>query len=345
MATARIGDNQTVRYVRPMSARSSSARPRVVVLCSDDVPRPVGIDALTSAFDIEQVTAEGLAAAMPGAQVLLLWDFFSTAVADVWDRCTDLEWIHVAAAGVDKLIFDGLVDSDVVVTNARGVFDRPIAEFVLAALLAFVKDIHRSHDLQRDRVWRHRETGTLQGQRVLVVGTGSIGRETARLLRAVGMQVTGVGRVARDRDPDFGWVLASDSLAEHARGIPFLVNIVPLTPGTRGLIDAAVIDAMSGGFIVNVGRGATVVQHDLLAALDAGRLAGAALDVFDEEPLPADHPAWTTPGLVISPHMSGDAVGWRDRLAAQFVDNAERFAAGEQLRNVVDTRLGYAAGG
>jgi phosphoglycerate dehydrogenase-like enzyme len=298
---------------------------------------------LAATFDVDYVTAEGLPAAIPGAEVLLLWDFFSTAVAEVWDRCADLQWIHVAAAGVDTLLFDDLADSDVLVTNARGVFDRPIAEFVLASLLAFVKDIHRSHDLQRDRVWQHRETGMLQDRRVLVVGTGSIGRETARLLRAVGMQVSGVGRVARDDDPDFGRILGSDGLAEHVRGVPFLVNIAPLTPGTRGLIDAAVIDAMPGGFIVNVGRGPTVVANDLLAALRTGRLAGAALDVFDEEPLPVDHPAWTTPGLVISAHMSGDALGWRDRLAAQFVDNAERFAAGRQLRNVVDTRLGYAA--
>jgi phosphoglycerate dehydrogenase-like enzyme len=249
---------------------------------------------LAATFDVDYVTAEGLPAAIPGAEVLLLWDFFSTAVAEVWDRCADLQWIHVAAAGVDTLLFDDLADSDVLVTNARGVFDRPIAEFVLASLLAFVKDIHRSHDLQRDRVWQHRETGMLQDRRVLVVGTGSIGRETARLLRAVGMQVSGVGRVARDDDPDFGRILGSDGLAEHVRGVPFLVNIAPLTPGTRGLIDAAVIDAMPGGFIVNVGRGPTVVANDLLAALRTGRLAGAALDVFDEEPLPVDHPAWTS---------------------------------------------------
>ena len=112
-------------------------------------------------------------------------------------HCDRLEWIHVAAAGVDKLMFDGLRESSVIVTNARGVFDRPIAEFVLASVLAHAKLLHESRDLQRDRVWRHRETRTVVGARALIVGTGAIGRETARLLRAVGLEVRGAGRTAR----------------------------------------------------------------------------------------------------------------------------------------------------
>lgn len=120
---------------------------------------------------------------------MLLWDFFSKAVRDVWSAAGSVEWIHVTAAGVDTLLFDELRDSDVVVTNAHGVFDRPIAEYVLGAVIAHAKDTRRSLDLQRQHRWQHRETRRVTGSRALVVGTGGIGRETARLLRAAGLEV------------------------------------------------------------------------------------------------------------------------------------------------------------
>ena len=128
-----------------------------------------------------------------------------------------------------------------VVTNARGTFDRPMAEFALAAILARVKRLHELHDRQLARHWRHEETQTLAGQTALVVGTGSIGRATARLLRAVGMRVRGAGRTARADDPDFGEVLASDRLVEHVGWADHVVVVAPLTEQTRGLVDAAVL--------------------------------------------------------------------------------------------------------
>jgi phosphoglycerate dehydrogenase-like enzyme len=286
--------------------------------------------------------AAGLASAVGGARALFLWDFFSTAVADVWSHCDRLEWIHVAAAGVDTLLFDGLRESRVTVTNARGVFDRPIAEYVLASVLAHAKRLHESHDLQREAVWRHRETRTVAGARALVVGTGGIGREIARLLRAVGLQVRGAGRTARTNDVDFGDVVASADLVHQVGWCDYLINAVPLTPQTRGLINADVFAALRpSAHLVNVGRGATVVQHELADALAASRFDGASLDVFEEEPLPVDSPLWSTPGVVVSAHMCGDVTGWRAVLARQFVANAERWLAGEPLDNVVDTALGY----
>ena len=297
-------------------------------------------------MDLRFTDAAGLGSAVEGARVLFLWDFFSTAVADVWERCDSLEWIHVAAAGVDKLLFDGLRDSDVVVTNARGIFDRPIAEFVLASVLAHAKRQHESHDLQVAREWRHRETRSLAGSRALVVGTGAIGRETARLLRAVGMEVRGAGRTARSGDADFGEVVESSDLARHVGWCDYLVNAAPLTDQTRGLLGREVFAAMRPtAHLVNIGRGPTVVETDLVEALEAGALDGASLDVFEREPLPADSPLWSLPGVAISAHMSGDVVGWRDALAQQFVANAERWLTGEPLENVVDTTLGYVPGG
>jgi phosphoglycerate dehydrogenase-like enzyme len=316
--------------------------PVIAVLCETTDQRPLHLEPLAGRIELRFADAEGLASAVEGAQALFLWDFFSTAVADVWAHCDRLEWIHVAAAGVDTLMFDGLRESSVTVTNARGVFDRPIAEFVLASVLAHAKLLHESRDLQRDRKWRHRETRTVVGARALIIGTGAIGRETARLLRAVGLEVRGAGRTARTDDIDFGEVVASADLVDHVDWCDYLVNAAPLTEQTRGLVNAAVFAAMRpSAHLINVGRGATVVESDLAEALSDGALDGAALDVFEREPLPADSLLWGLPEVVVSAHMSGDVVGWRDVLARQFVANAERWLAGEPLENVVDTALGF----
>lgn len=315
-----------------------------VVLCAPDDARPPGLDALGERMTVRYTDATGLADAVPGADVILVWDFFSHALADAWDRCDRLRWVHVTAAGVDAVLFDALRTSDVTVTNAHGVFDRPIAEYVLGAMLADVKRTHESHDLQRQGIWRHRETRTLAGAHALVVGAGGIGREIARLLHAVGMRVTGAARTPRDGDDDFDRIVASPRLAQACGDVDYLVNAAPLTAATRGLVDARVLAALPAtSYVINIGRGPTVVERDLLAALDAGRLRGACLDVFDTEPLPPDSPLWHHPRVVVTPHMSGDIAGWRDALAAQFVDLAERYLSHRPLYNVVDKRLGFVA--
>jgi phosphoglycerate dehydrogenase-like enzyme len=271
----------------------------------------------------------------------MLWDFFSTAVRDAWVDADTVEWIHVTAAGVDTLLFDELCNSDVVVTNAHGVFDRPIAEYVLGAVIAHAKDSRNSLDLQRQHEWRHRETRSVLGASALVVGTGAIGREIARLLRAAGLKIRGAGRVARSGDPDFGEVVASSNLADEIGNVDHLVLAAPLTAATRGLVDEEVLAAMKpGAHLINVARGPIVDETALLKALHDQRIA-ATLDVFDREPLSPDHPLWDAPGVTITAHMSGDVIGWRDTLAQQFVDNLRRWLAGEPLVNVVDKKLGY----
>lgn len=320
----------------------SGRRPVIAVLCSAADDRPSHLAPVEERADLRYTDAAGLADAVDGAQALFLWDFFSTAVKDVWDRASELEWVHVAAAGVDKLLFDELVESDVVVTNARGVFDRPIAEFVLASILALAKRLHESHDLQRQKVWEHRETESINGQHALIIGTGAIGRETARLLSAVGMSVQGAGRTARTDDPDFGDVVASSQLAEHVGDADHVVVAAPLTEQTRQLLDDAVFAAMKpSAHLVNISRGAIIDEDALVHALDTGEIAAASLDVFAVEPLPEDSALWSTPGVVVSPHLSGDAHGWLDTLARQFVDNALHWLDGEELDNVVDKRLGF----
>jgi phosphoglycerate dehydrogenase-like enzyme len=315
----------------------------ITVLCAGAAERPPGLEGLDVEF--RYCTADGLAGALRGARGLLLWDFFSTAVHDVWADADTVEWIHVTAAGVDTLLFDELRHSDVVVTNARGVFDRPIAEYVLGAVIAHAKDSRRSLDLQRQHRWLHRETRGISGARALVVGTGGIGRETARLLRAAGMEVRGAGRRARTDDPDFGEVIAAADLSAEVGWCDHLVLAAPLTEDTRGLVGAAVLSAMKpDAHLVNIARGALVDTAALLAALTEGRIAGATLDVFTSEPLPADDPLWDAPNVTITAHMSGDVIGWRDTLAAQYEANVRRWLAGEPMLNVVDKKLGYVPG-
>ncbi|MCH8564284.1 D-2-hydroxyacid dehydrogenase [Nesterenkonia sp. LB17] len=309
---------------------------------SAELQRPAGLEPIERLAEVRYTDAAGLGAALEGAQALFLWDFFSPAVRQAWPQADALRWIHVAAAGVDALMFEELRSSEVTVTNAQGIFDRPIAEYVLAAIFAHAKDFAASLRHQQQRQWVHRETLQVQGTSALVIGTGAIGRETARLLRAVGITVTGAGRTAREQDPDFGTVVDSAQLPQHIGGFDHIINAAPLTAQTTGLIGAQSLAAMrSGAHLINIGRGESVDEPALVEALEAGRLARATLDVFAQEPLPVDSPLWTMESVTISAHMSGDVVGWRKALAEQFVDNAQRWLDGAELKNIVDTAKGY----
>jgi phosphoglycerate dehydrogenase-like enzyme len=318
------------------------ATPTVAVLCGEH--RPPGMSDVEAATDVRYATAQELPAALHGADVLFVWDFLSTAVPDAWPSADRLQWIHIASAGVDRLLFPELVHSPVIVTNSRGVFDRPIAEYVLGLILAFAKDLPSTLDLQRERSWRHRDTERIDGQRVLVLGAGPIGRAIGRLLSAAGMTVTGMGRTARSTDSDLGQIHAARELASLLPEADYVVVAAPLTEETRGMFDATAFERMkTSARLINVARGPIVVEQDLIAALHKGEIAGAALDVFSAEPLPPDHPLWTAPNVIVSPHMSGDFIGWLDVLAELFGRNLRRWLAGEELLNVVDKSLGYVA--
>lgn len=288
--------------------------------------------------------AETLADALDGAEVLLGWDFSADVLERCWDRASALRWIQWTGAGVDAVLFPALVESDVVLTNARGIFDRPMAEYALGLLTALAKRLPETLALQRQHRWEHRLSDRMHGRRAVVVGVGSIGREIARVLTAFGLEVTGVGRSARTGDPDFGTVHAAGELPAAVADADYVVLIAPLTPETRGLFGRAAFDAMKPtAHFVNLGRGALVDEAALLDALGRGGIAGAALDVFAAEPLPADSPFWDMENVIVSPHMSGDFNEFEAALSALFADNLRRYVAGEPLRNVVDKRLGFVA--
>ncbi|MDN6122882.1 MAG: D-2-hydroxyacid dehydrogenase, partial [Brevibacterium sp.] len=205
--------------------------------------------------ELRIVEAEELGSALPGTDVLLLWDFFSRALRSEFGHADSLKWIHAAAAGVDSLIFDELSASEVVVTNARGIFDRPIAEFVLNYILLHAKNSLRSLEDQRNSQWNRRSTKNLAGSQAMIVGTGSIGREIARVLNALDVNVSGAGSHARTGDADFGTVIDSAQLSSHLSGVDWVINIAPLTDKTKNFIDAEVFAAMEpSAYFVNVGR-------------------------------------------------------------------------------------------
>lgn len=315
---------------------------RIVVLHSDDLPPGLDEALDPSGAAVRYARPGELSAALPGADVLLVWDFTSDAVRPAWPAADAVRWVHTASAGVDRVAFPELLASDVVLTNSRGVFDRPMAEYVLATVLALAKDLPTTLRLQESHTWRHRESERITGRTALVVGSGPIGRAIARLLTAVGMRVRLVGRTARLDDPEFGAVHAQDELHSLAADADYLVLAAPLTDQTRGMVDAALLSALPPtARLVNVGRGPLVVTDDLVSALHDGRLAGAALDVFETEPLPEESPLWNAPGVIVSPHMSGDVHGWRDELVTLFVENLDRYSCGRTLHNVVDKARGY----
>jgi phosphoglycerate dehydrogenase-like enzyme len=313
------------------------------VLHSED--RPPDLEQRVAHVDeharIRYATAEQLSSALPGADTLLVWDFtIGDALRHSWAAVDALRWVHTASAGVDRLIFDETVASDIVITNSRGVFDSAMAEYVLGAVLAFAKDLPITLRLQEQGRWRHRETETIGGKTAVVVGGGPIGEATARLLGAAGMRVSLVGRRARPG------VLAAEELDGLLPDTDYLVLAAPLTEQTRGMVDADLLARLPPrARLVNVGRGPLVVEPDLVTALEGGQLAGAALDVFTEEPLPAGSPLWSLPNVIVSPHMSGDVIGWRDALVGLFADNLARYRADEPLRNVVDKTHGYVSSG
>lgn len=314
----------------------SRTDPVVAVLVAPDDPDPPGLEPLASEADVHLVrSARDLEAVVERLDVLAVYDFRTPLVAELGERAARLEWIHAASAGVDAVLTPAVAAGPTIVTNAQGVFDRPIAEYVLAVLLLNVKDLRRTLKFQRRRQWRHRETRALAGRHLLVVGAGSIGREVGRLGAAAGMEVQGIARSRRD-DPVFGTLHPADELHRHLGWADDVVVCAPLTDETRGMMNEAAFAAMRpGAGFVNVGRGPIVDEAALLDALRSGAVGFAALDVFATEPLPPDHPFWEMDQVVVSPHMSGDEIGWRAALSRQFMDNFSRWRRGEPLEHVV----------
>ncbi|MBL3557375.1 MULTISPECIES: D-2-hydroxyacid dehydrogenase [Marinobacter] len=321
------------------------SKPVVTVLTAPGEKEPPGMDALRARAEVRFASDEPtLRETLPGTDVMMVTDFRTEALAAAWPSADKLKWIHATSAGVDALMFPDLINGDVVVTNARGIFDRTIAEYVLCTILMFAKDFPRSLKLQAEHKWQHRDTERAAGKQVLIVGAGSIGGQIARLCKAASLKPHGIARKPRHDDPDFIAVHGNDDLTEQLGLADFVVIAAPLTPQTEGLFDEKAFQAMrKSARLINIGRGPVVKTDDLIKALNNGDIAGAALDVFEEEPLPEDHPLWDMENVIMTAHMSGDFIGWKRALTDQFLENLDRWHKGEELFNFVDKKLGYAS--
>ena len=323
---------------------TDSRKPVVTVLTAPGEPAPPGIEAVKARAEVRFACDEPtLRESLPGTDVMMVTDFRTEALEAAWHCADKLQWIHATSAGVDALMFPALIKSDVVVTNARGIFDRTIAEYVLCTILMFAKDFPRSIRLQMNQEWKHRDTERAEGKQVLVVGAGSIGRQIGRLVNAIGLHAHGIARTPRHDDPDFVAVHGNDELYEQLSHADFVVIAAPLTPQTEGLFDAKAFAAMKKtARLINIGRGPIVNTEAMLKALDDGEIAGAGLDVFEEEPLPSDHPLWQRENVIMTAHMAGDFIGWKRALTDQFLGNFDRWHKQGELFNLVNKELGYA---
>lgn len=327
-----------------VGSEAENARPVVAILGTAEGDPPPAIEAVMENAEVRfAADGEELKRVLPGAEALFVWDFRARELRDAWGFADSLRWVHVAGAGVDAVLFPELAESDeVTVTNSRGVFDRSIAEYVIGAMLVFEKDLLRTLELQRRKEWRHRESGMLSGKRLLVVGAGPIGRMISAYAESLGMKPSAVARTARQKDPDFERVFASGDLDEALPHADYVVIAAPLTEDTRDMFGKKQFEKMKPeAWLINIGRGATVDEDALIEALREKKISGAALDVFREEPLPEESPLWEMDEVIISPHMSGDFVGWTGALGELFAENFRRWREGEELFNIVDKERGY----
>lgn len=264
--------------------------------------------------------------------------------SDLARRAAGLRWVQVISAGIDHLMREGTLASAVTMTNIKGMSATPIAEFVIAVALAFVKRLPYCGELQREKRWQVFSTASLQSKTIGIVGLGSIGREVARLSRAFGMTVTATSRTAGRTGPVSGVdrMLSKDQLPQLLAESDFVVLSLPLTEETKGLIGEKEFRTMKPtAYLINVARGGVVDEAALVRALEQGWIAGAGLDVFAIEPLPADSRLWELPNVILSPHVSGGIEGELELATDLFIDSLKRYLKGDRLHNVVDKEQGY----
>ncbi|ADL08514.1 D-2-hydroxyacid dehydrogenase [Thermosediminibacter oceani] len=274
------------------------------------------------------------------AEVYVDWGFnFERQLVEAAER---LKWIQSLSAGVERLPFDLVKEKGIIVTNTSGIHKVPISELVFGYMLMFARGLNRFYEQQKNKIWNKKVNTTELFEKTLgIVGTGNIGSEIARLGKAFGMKVIGLrrsGRIKGDYDEMYG----SSSLKELLSKSDFVVCAVPLTVETRHLFREEHFRAMKPtAYFINIARGAVVDESALIKALKEGWIAGAALDVFEEEPLPPESPLWGMPNVIITPHIAGSSDRYMERAMKVVNENLERYLKNERLINVVDLDRGY----
>jgi len=312
----------------------------VLVLASGDDRQLAMLDGLphTVCGDIGSC-----AQAAKDATVILQWSGSRELLRALFGISPKLRWIHSKAAGLDNLLFPELVESDIPLTNGRGVFSASLGEFVLAAILYFAKDFRRMIRNQMAAVWEPFDVEEISGQTVGIVGYGDIGRAVATRARAMGMHVLATKRhVPSSSDALVEDFYKPEDRREMLARCDYIVATAPLTEETRHMIGDAEFAVMkSTAVVINVGRGPVIDEAALLRALTTKRIKGAGLDVFEHEPLPPENLLYKLENVLLSPHCADHTADWQDQAMRFFLAQYARFERGEPLENVVNKRLGY----
>lgn len=263
---------------------------------------------------------------------------------EIFPHAHRLRWVHSLSDGVEKILFPELVASPAILTNARGVFKRALAEFVIASVLYFAKDLRRMLRSQQAGAWQPFELQEVHGKLMGIVGYGETGRACAERAHALGMKILGLRRRPElsSGDPWLNAIFGPPGLRELLAKSDYLVLAAPGTPQSRGLIGKAEFAVMkSSSVLINVGRGSVVDESAMVNALAHGRLKGAALDVYETEPLHSGHRLYRLENVLLSPHCADHTPGINELDMEFFMQNLQRYLNGEPLRNVVDKQAGY----
>jgi phosphoglycerate dehydrogenase-like enzyme len=290
-------------------------------------------------------SAEQFEQAAIRANVLFNWSGSLALFRKVFGMCPNLRWVHSRSVGLERTLFPELVNGSVPLTNGVGVFSSSLGEFALGAILYFAKDFRRMIHNQMAGIWEAFDVMPVSGHSVGIIGYGDIGRAVAARVRPLGMKVLAVKRHASSpdsADPLVEQIYALDRRIEMLSRCDYVVVAAPLTSETRGMIAEPEFVAMKPtAVVINVGRGPVIDEAALIRALSTGRIKGAALDVFDHEPLPPGHPFYKLENVLLSPHCADHTPDWLDNAMQFFIAQFERFQEGKQQLNVVDKKLGY----
>lgn len=323
--------------------RLMNDNPLVLVLTSPgDTRLPFEAELRTMAEIVVGESARDFVTAAAEAEIILNWSGSLALLREVFLESPRVRWIHSRSAGLEQVLFPELVKSAVTLTNGSGVFSASLGEFAMAAILYFAKDLRRMIRNQQAGVWEPFDVTMIEGKTLGIVGHGSIGREVAVRARALGMNVISVRRRASQKSDPLVRMYGADQLREMLSESDYIVVTLPLTEETRGKIGEAEFAVMKkGAVVINLGRGPTIDEQALIRALSEGRIRGAALDVFDEEPLPQGHPFYSLENVLLSPHCADHTSDWLDNAMRFFLAQLQRFRRGEALLNLVDKKAGY----
>lgn len=317
----------------------------ILVLADPAEPQLAMLMQLVGVKTVAGDSVEAFEHAAADASVLFNWSGSLGLFRKVFGICPNLRWVHSRSAGLEGTLFTELMESPVPLTNGSGVFSASLGEFTLAAILYFAKDFRRMIRNQQAGVWEAFDVMPISGQTIGIIGYGDIGRAIAERARPLGMSVLALKRHA---SPTSGTDLLVEQIYRPEQRIEmisrcdYVVVAAPLTSETRGMMAEPEFAAMKPtAVVINVGRGPVIDETVLVRALSNGRIKGAALDVFDHEPLPQGHAFYKLENVLLSPHCADHTPDWLDNAMRFFIEEFERFRKGEPLLNVVDKKLGY----